>query len=309
VSVRTGLDAGPQAVLPTRGPGALGRASSSERLRGRLFELLLLSSLAFGILVLGVLLYDVVTQGWSRFNLDLIANMPSGRAARAGIQSAMMGTIWVIVTVAIITLPIGIMTAVYLEEYADRDRWYNRLIELNIQNLAAVPSVVYGILGLAFFARGPLSLGGSVITIALTLSLLVLPIVIISCREAIRAIPTSIREGSLALGATRLQTVRRQILPNAIPGTATGSILALSRAIGEAAPVLLVAGGLVFITFNPTGVQSQATVLPIQIFNYISRPQDEFRTVAAAAIMVLLIILLVMNSAAILIRNRFQRRW
>jgi phosphate transport system permease protein len=172
-----------------------------------------------------------------------------------------------------------------------------------------VPSVVYGILGLAFFARGPLDFGGSVITIALTLSLLVLPIVIISCREAIRAIPTSIREGSLALGATRLQTVRRQILPNAIPGTATGSILALSRAIGEAAPVLLVAGGLVFITFTPTGLLSQATVLPIQIFNYVSRPQEEFRVVAAAAIMVLLIILLVMNSAAILIRNKYQRKW
>jgi phosphate transport system permease protein len=221
----------------------------------------------------------------------------------------MMGTIWVIITVAIITVPLGIATAVYLEEYADRTRWYNRAIELNIQNLAAVPSVVYGILGLAFFARGPLNLGGSVITIALTLSLLVLPIVIISCREAIRAIPTSIREGSLALGATRLQTVRRQILPNAIPGTATGTILALSRAIGEAAPVLLVAGGLVFITFNPEGLQSQATVLPIQIFNYVTRPQEEFRVVAAAAIMVLLIILLVMNSAAILIRNRFQRKW
>ena len=287
----------------------LGRAAGAERLTGRIFELALLGCLGFGILVLAVLLYDTISTGLPRFNLDLITNMPSGRAARAGIQSAMMGTIWVIVTVALITLPLGIATAVYLEEYADRTRWYNRAIELNIQNLAAVPSVVYGILGLAFFARGPLGLGGSVLTIALTLSLLVLPIVIISCREAIRAIPSSIREGSLALGATRLQTVWRQILPNAIPGTATGSILALSRAIGEAAPVLLVAGGLVFITFNPTGVQSQATVLPIQIFNYVSRPQEEFRVVAAAAIMVLLLILLTLNSAAIIIRNRYQRKW
>jgi phosphate transport system permease protein len=287
----------------------LGRARGSERAAGKAFEYLMLACLAFGVLVLAVLLYDVVTTGYSRFNLDLVRNMPSGRPAQAGIQSAMMGTIWVILTVAAITVPLGIATAVYLEEYADRTRWFNRAIELNIQNLAAVPSVVYGILGLAFFARGPLGLGGSVLTVALTLSLLVLPIVIISCREAIRAIPTSIREGALALGATRLQTVRRQILPNAIPGTATGSILALSRAIGEAAPVLLVAGGLVFITFNPEGMLSQTTVLPIQIFNYVTRPQEEFRVVAAAAILVLLIILLVMNSAAILIRNRYQRRW
>lgn len=305
MTAQTGL----QPDTATSSASRLGRAAGAERVTGKVFELVLLSCLGFGILVLAVLLYDTISTGLPRFNLDLVLNMPSGRAARAGIQSAMMGTIWSIATVALITLPLGIATAVYLEEYADSSRWYNRLIELNIQNLAAVPSVVYGILGLAFFARGPLDLGGSVLAIALTLSLLVLPIVIISCREAIRAIPSSIREGSLALGATRLQTVWRQILPNAIPGTATGSILALSRAIGEAAPVLLVAGGLVFITFNPTGVQSQATVLPIQIFNYVTRPQEEFRVVAAAAIMVLLLILLAMNAAAIFIRNRYQRTW
>jgi phosphate transport system permease protein len=308
VTIRTGIDAGVEATRGHRRGGTLGRARGSERAAGKAFEVALFACLGFGILVLAVLLYDVITTGYTRFNLDLVLNMPSGRPLRAGIQSAMMGTIWVIVLVALITIPLGIATAVYLEEYADRERWYNRAIELNIQNLAAVPSIVYGILGLAFFTRG-LGFGGSVLAIALTLSLLVLPIIIISCREAIRAIPTSIKEGSLALGATRLQTVRRQILPNAIPGTATGSILALSRAIGEAAPVLLVAGGLVFITFNPEGVLSQATVLPVQIFNYVSRPQEEFRTVAAAAILVLLIILLVMNSAAILIRNKFQRKW
>ena len=305
MTAQTGL----QPDTATAADKRLGRAAGGERFTGRVFEATLLACLGVGILVLVVLLYDTITTGLPRFNLDLVTNMPSGRAARAGIQSAMMGTIWVIVTVAIITLPLGVATAVYLEEYADKRRWWNRAIELNIQNLAAVPSVVYGILGLAFFARGPLNLGGSVLTIALTLSLLVLPIVIISCREAIRAIPSSIRDGALALGATRWQTVWRQTLPNAIPGTATGSILALSRAIGEAAPVLLVAGGLVFITFNPTGLMSQATVLPIQIFNYVSRPQEEFRVVAAAAIMVLLIILLLLNSAAILIRNRFQRKW
>jgi phosphate transport system permease protein len=303
VTAQTGLQPD---TTPRR--GTLGRAKGSERLQGRLFAAMLFACLSFGIIVLAVLLVDTVMDGAPRFNLDLIKNMPSGRPARAGIQSAMMGTIWVIVTVAVITLPLGIAAAVYLEEYADKRRWYNRLIELNIQNLAAVPSVVYGILGLAFFNRA-LGFGGSVLTIALTLSLLVLPIVIISCREAIRAIPTSIREGSLALGATRLQTVRRQILPNAIPGTATGSILALSRAIGEAAPILIAASGLIFITRNPEGLLSQATVLPIQIFNYVTRPQDEFRTVAAAGIMVLLLILLVMNAAAILIRNKYQRKW
>jgi phosphate transport system permease protein len=309
VTVRTGLDAGAESARGHyRQRGTLGRAGRSERASGKAFEVLLLACLAFGLLVLVVLLYDVITTGHSRFGLDLIRNMPSGRPERAGVQSAMMGTIWVIVTVAIITVPLGIATAVYLEEYANPKRWYNRAIELNIQNLAAVPSIVYGILGLAFFNRG-LGFGGSVIAVALTLSLLVLPIVIISCREAIRAIPTGIKEGSLALGATRLQTVRRQILPNAIPGTATGTILALSRAIGEAAPVLLVAGGLVFITFNPEGLLSQTTVLPVQIFNYVTRPQEEFRVVAAAAILVLLIILLIMNSAAIFIRNRYQRTW
>ena len=310
MTAQTGIET-TTAPTSTSGSGTprLGRAKTAERARGKAFEYTLLACLAFGVLVLAVLVTDVVRDGAPRFRPDLVLEMPSGSAAAAGIQSAMMGTIWVIVTVAVVTLPLGIASAVYLEEYADPKRWYNRMIDLNIQNLAAVPSVVYGILGLAFFARGFLDFGGSVIAVALTLSLLVLPIVIISTREAIRSIPTSIREGSLALGATRWQTVRRQILPNAIPGTATGSILALSRAIGEAAPVLLVAGGLVFITFNPTGLLSQTTVLPVQIYNYVGRPQDEFRTLAAAAIMVLLLILLALNSAAILIRNRYQRKW
>lgn len=286
----------------------LGRSSATERRTGKAFQYTLAACLLFGLVVLALLLYDTVTTGYSRFNLDLINNFPSTRPERAGVRSALFGTIWVIATTAVITLPLGIAAAVYLEEYADPRRWYNRMIELNIQNLAAVPSVVYGILGLAFFNRA-LSLGGSVATIALTLSLLVLPIVIISAREAIRAIPTSIREGALALGATRLQTVRMQILPNSIAGTATGAILALSRAIGEAAPVLIAASGLVFITFSPESLTDQATVLPIQIFNYVTRPQEEFRTLAAAAIMLLLLVLLAMNSIAIFIRNRYQRTW
>ena len=292
---------------PTDRP-RMGRASSRERVLGRSFQYTLAACLLFGLGVLAVLLFDIVSTGASRFNLELLQNFPSTRPRRAGVQSALFGTIWVITVTAIVTLPLGIAAAVYLEEYADSQKWYNRLIELNIQNLAAVPSVVYGILGLAFFNRA-LNLGGSVITIALTLSLLVLPIVIISAREAIRAIPTSIREGALALGATRLQTVRRQILPNSVAGTATGSILALSRAIGEAAPVLICASGLIFITFNPSSLTDQATVLPIQIFSYITRPQEEFRVLAAAAIMLLLLVLLVMNSIAIFIRNRYQRTW
>jgi phosphate transport system permease protein len=210
--------------------------------------------------------------------------------------------------VVVTCIPVGIGAAIYLEEYADRSRWYNRLIEVNIQNLAAVPSIVYGILGLAFLARGWANLGPSVLAAGLTLSLLVLPIVIIASREAIRAVPRSIREASLALGATQWQTIRRQTLPAAIPGIATGSILALSRAIGEAAPLLLL-GALTFVTFNPTGLDSAFSVLPVQIFNWISRPQEEFHVLAAAAIVVLLVILLAMNGTAIWLRRRYQRRW
>ncbi|MBA3799551.1 MAG: phosphate ABC transporter permease PstA, partial [Geodermatophilaceae bacterium] len=225
----------------------------------------------------------------------------------AGARSAIFGTLWVIAATALYCLPVGVMTAIYLEEYANPNRWYNRLLELNIQNLAAVPSIVYGILGLGIIARG-LGFGFTVLTASLTLALLVLPIVIISAREATRAVPNSIRDGSYALGATKWQTIRRQVLPSAIPGMATGAILALSRAIGEAAPLLLL-GGLTFITFTPTGLQSPFTVMPIQIFNWTSQSREEFEVLASALIVVVLVILLVMNSAAIVLRNKFQRRW
>jgi phosphate transport system permease protein len=254
------------------------------------------------------LLLQVVTEGRARLNLDLLTHFPSSRPTRAGAQSAIFGTLWVMGVVVVTCIPVGIGAAIYLEEYADRTRWYNRLIEINIQNLAAVPSIVYGILGLAFLARGWGDLGPTVLTAGLTLSLLVLPIVVIASREAIRAVPRSIREASLALGATQLQTIRRQTLPAAIPGIATGSILALSRAIGEAAPLLLL-GALTFVTFNPAGLDSAFSVLPVQIFNWISRPQEEFHVLAAAAIVVLLVILLAMNGAAIWLRRRYQRRW
>ena len=273
-----------------------------------LFGLAMRVSVAIGVVTLVVLVFDIVSDGMPRLNADLLTRFPSSLPSRAGAQSAILGTLWVISIVALTCIPIGVGAAVYLEEFAHKNRWYNRVIEVNIANLAAVPSIVYGILGLAFLVRGPLSLGQTVLAGGLTLSLLVLPVVIIASREAIRSVPSSIRLGSLALGATPWQTVRRQVLPAAVPGIATGSILALSRAIGEAAPLLLL-GALTFITFNPTGVQSPFTVLPIQIFNWISRPQQEFRVLAAAAIVVLLVILLAMNSIAIWLRNRHQRNW
>ena len=290
-------------------PVALLRSSRRSRLpaAGGLFRLLLLLCVGVGVASLITLLVYVVTKGAPRLDLELLRRFPSSLPKRAGAQSAVVGTLWVVGLTALLCLPVGIAAAVYLEEFADKERWYNRLIELNIQNLAAVPSIVYGILGLGFLVRG-IGFGPTVLAAALTLSLLVLPVVVIATREAIRAVPNSIRLGALALGATPWQAVRTQVLPGAVPGIATGSILALSRAIGEAAPLLLV-GGLTFITFNPTGVDSAFTVLPIQVFNWITRPQEEFKILAAAAIVVLLVILLLMNSVAIWLRNRYQRKW
>jgi phosphate transport system permease protein len=262
----------------------------------------------FGFLV--ALIAFAVYKGWHRLDARLWQNMPTGRvsrAAHAGVQSAITGTLWVIGLTAVMCLPTGILAAIYLEEYADNTRWYNRLLELNIQNLAGVPSIVFGILGLGLIAR-VLGLGFTVITAAIVLSLLVLPTVIIASREAIRAVPQSIRQASYALGATRWQTVSRQVLPAAVPGISTGAILALSRAIGEAAPLILL-GAVTFIRFNPDGLLSSYTTLPIQIYNLIKEPQAEFQELAAASIVLLLVILLAMNSIAIFIRNKFQKRW
>jgi phosphate transport system permease protein len=258
--------------------------------------------------MLGVLVWDVARDGIPKLSADFLTSPPSALPRLAGIEPALMGTIWLMALCALFIIPVGVATAIYLEEYADNTRWWNRLIEVNIQNLAAVPSIVYGILGLAFIVRPPLQLGRVVLAGALTLGLLVLPVVIIAAREAIRAVPPSIREGSLALGATQWQTIRRQVLPAAVPGIATGVILALSRAIGETAP-LIVVGAATFVAFNPSGVTSPFTALPIQIFNWISQPQTDFKLKAAAAILVLLAILLAMNSAAIYLRNRFEKKW
>jgi phosphate transport system permease protein len=282
--------------------------TASRTLKDLMFRIFMFAGIGIALGVLATLLITVVSEGSPRLSWDLIRNMPSARPARAGIQSAIMGSLWVVGVTAIISLPLGVAAAVYLEEFARKDRWYNRLIELNVQNLAAVPSVVFGILGLAFIKRGALSLGSTVLTAALVLTMLVLPTVVIVSREAIRAVPDSFRQGSLALGATQWQTVLRQVLPNALPGIMTGAILSVSRALGESAPLLML-GALTFVTFNPSALDSQYTVLPIQIFSYISNAKKEFEPLAAASIVVLLIMLLALNAAAIFLRNKYQKRW
>jgi len=285
------------------------RASGRQRAADMAFRVLLLAAVGVGVLSLGVLLFDVASDGLPKLSTGFLTNFPSRIIpANSGVQSALVGTIYLMLVTAFFVVPLGVATAVYLEEYADRDRWWNRLIEVNIQNLAAVPSVVYGILGLAFIVRGPLSLGNVLLAGGLTLGLLVLPVVIIVAREAIRAVPPSIREGSLALGATQWQTIWKQVLPGSIAGIATGVILALSRAIGETAP-LLVIGAAASPRFNPDGLLSDFTALPIQIFVWVQDPNREFVSLAAAAIVVLMVVLLLMNSVAIFLRNRYEQKW
>ncbi|MGY1948968.1 phosphate ABC transporter permease PstA [Nocardia asiatica] len=274
-----------------------------------IFAFLLWACLAIVCVFLFFTLAIIVQKGIARFDADLVTEQPSKiRPDTSGVASALYGTLWVCALTAFIALPLGIAAAVYLEEYADANSWWNRLIELNIQNLAAVPTVIYGILTLAFVVRGPISMGGVVLAGAIALALLILPVVIITTREALRAVPREIRDGSLALGATLWQTTWKQTLPSAIPGIATGSILALSRAIGEAAPLILV-GATTFVTFNPDGVFSRYTTLPVQIYNLVPQDRQAFRDLAYAAILLLIIVLLAMNAIAIWLRNRYQRRW
>jgi phosphate transport system permease protein len=283
------------------------RASRPRGLwRGRLFYAFLIFSLAIGIVTLGALLIQVLVKGVEWVDLVLLLEPPSADPQIAGAEPAILATIYLGILVIAFSVPIGLGTAIYLEEYANRERWYNRFLEVNIQNLAGVPSIVYGILGLAFLVRG-LGLGRVLLAGAMILTLLVLPTVIIAAREAIRAVPDTIRQGAYALGATKWQVVWRQVLPAAIPGIATGSILALSRALGETAPLLLV-GALTYVAFNPT-LMGDFTALPVQIYQWVARPQEEFRVLAAAGIVVLLVILLTLNAFAIWIRNRYQRKW
>ena len=292
-----------------RQDGVIPTATGRQRFAELAFRALLLSAVGIGMLALGVLLYDVAVDGVPKLSTDFLTKFPSRIIpANSGVQSALVGTLYLMAITTVFVVPLGVATAVYLEEYADRNRWWNRLIEVNIQNLAAVPSVVYGILGLAFIVRGPLSLGNVLLAGGLTLGLLVLPVVIIVAREAIRAVPPSIREGSLALGATQWQTIWKQVLPGSIAGIATGVILALSRAIGETAP-LLVIGAAASPRFNPNGLLSDFTALPIQIFVWVQDPNREFVSLAAAAIVVLMVVLLLMNSIAIFLRNRYEQKW
>jgi phosphate transport system permease protein len=276
------------------------------RWAGRLFYAYLILSLAIGFVTLGALLIQVVGKGYKWVDLVLFLEPPSADPQIAGAEPAILATIYLGLLLLAFTVPLGVGTAIYLEEYANRDRWYNRLLEVNIQNLAAVPSIVYGILGLAFLVRG-IGLGRVLLAGAMILTLLVLPTVIIAAREAIRAVPDSIRQGAYALGATKWQVVWRQVLPAATPGIATGSILALSRGLGETAPLLLV-GALTYVSFNPT-LLGDFTALPVQIYQWVARPQEDFRVLAASAIVVLLGILLTLNAFAIWLRNRYERRW
>jgi phosphate transport system permease protein len=273
-----------------------------------------------GILALSVLLYQVLSEGLTRLSFEFLTTLPSRFADQAGLKPAIWGTIWVMGLTAVMTVPIGMGAAIYLELYAGRS-WFTRFIQINIANLAGVPSIIYGILGLALFVRA-MELQRSVLAGALTMALLVLPIVIIASQEALRAVPTSLRDGALALGATRWQTIRGQILPVAMPGMLTGVILAISRAIGETAPLIMI-GAFQYVPFTPGGLtdlpscagwddgcplKSRFTVMPVQIFAWAARPQEAFQATAAAGIIVLLFVLLSLNSVAIVLRNRYQRK-
>jgi phosphate transport system permease protein len=275
------------------------------RLAGdRLLQLSGLLVLALALVTLGALLYDVVSDGWSRLSWQFLTSPPSRFPAAAGIYPQLIGSLYVMVVTAALALPVGIGAAIYLEEYGGGGR-VARIIEVNIANLAGVPSVIYGLLGLGLFVRW-MNMGPSVLAGASTLALLVLPVVILSTREALRTVPMAAREGSYALGATKWQTIWHQVLPGALPGIFTGLILAMSRAVGETAPLITI-GALTYIPFAPTGLDSPFTVLPIQIYNWVSRPTAPFLENAAAGIIVLLVLLLTMNSIAVVLRDRFQK--
>ncbi len=262
----------------------------------------------FAVVVLATLLTSILVRGYDWVSLQMLMSKASRSAERAGLQTALLGTLWIIALTAIIAVPIGIGAAIYLEEYAPRN-WWTRVLQTNIANLAGVPSVVYGLLGLGLFVY-LLGFGRTILAGALTMAVLILPVIIIASQEAIRAVPLSLRQGAYALGATQWQVVRHHVLPAAMPGILTGIILSLSRAIGETAP-LLVVGAASYLSFNPKGLLSGFTVLPIQIYGWTARPGSDFKDLAAGGILVLLVVLLAMNAVAILLRQRFGRnvRW
>ncbi|PLT35473.1 phosphate ABC transporter permease PstA [Bacillus sp. V5-8f] len=274
--------------------------------RNVIFRTLFLLATLFGLLVLGILLYRILSQGLGYLDLQFLQSLPSRRPEQAGVFTALIGSMWLMAVVAPVSLILGVGTAIYLEEYASKNA-ITTFIQINISNLAGVPSIVFGLLGLTVFVRA-LFLGTSVLAAGLTMSLLVLPVIIVASQEAIRAVPKELREASYGLGATKWQTIIRIVLPAAIPGILTGGILALSRAIGETAP-LVVLGLPLFVAFLPRTVFDIFTVLPMQIYNWTSRPQEEFHALAAAGIIVLLTLLIVLNTIAVLIRNKFQKRY
>jgi phosphate transport system permease protein len=273
---------------------------------GRAFAVVCFLATAVGIVFLALLLFDILRDGLGRLSWEFLTGFPSRIATRAGIKPALVGSIWTLGLTALVSFPLGVGTAIWLEEYAPDNR-FTRIIETNISNLAGVPSVVYGILGLAVFVR-TFALGRSILAASLTLALLILPVIIIASQEAIKAVPSSIRLGAYALGATRWETIRYNVFPLAFPGILTGTILALSRAVGEAAPVILI-GALGFVAFVPTSPMDSFTVIPFQVYNWISRPQPDYHAAAAAASIVLLVLLLTMNAAAIYLRNRYSRKF
>jgi phosphate transport system permease protein len=272
---------------------------------GALFAGLCMAATMVGVVSLAVLLVDVALDGVPRLSWEFLTTFASRIPERAGIKAALYGSIWILGLTALISFPISVAAAIYLEEYAPRN-WMTRAIQTNIANLAGIPSIVYGILGLALFVRF-FGFDRSILSGALTLSLLVMPVIIMASQEAIKAVPSTLREAAYGLGATRWQVVATQVLPMAMPGILTGTILALSRAVGETAPLIMV-GAVGFIAFTPSGPLDRFTVLPLQIYNWVSRPQDEFRLLAAAGIVVLLVLLLSMNAVAIVLRNRYQTR-
>lgn len=276
-----------------------------RRRKNKIFQILFLIATLFGVVALALLLAQVLYQGIGWVNWDFITNYSSRIAKNAGIKAAIVGTFYLMIITAPLSLLIGVSTAIYLEEYA-KDNWFSRLIQVNISNLAGIPSIVYGLLGLTVFVR-VLGFERSLLSGALTLTLLVLPIIIVASQEAIKAIPSSQRMASYALGANRWQTVYRMILPSALPGILTGAILSMSRAIGETAP-LIVIGAVQYIAFLPNSIFDSFTVLPIQIYSWAALPSKEFTNVAAAGIIVLLTMLLSMNAIAIILRNKFQKK-
>jgi phosphate transport system permease protein len=277
----------------------------ARKSRATVVQWVLFLATACAILVLAALVWDVASSGARWLSLDLLTNKASSRAENAGLRPALLGTLWVIGFTALFAFPVGVGAAIYLEEYAPNNRW-TRLLKTNIANLAGVPSVVYGLLGLGVFVS-LFSFGRSVVSGSLTMALLILPVIIIASQEAIRAVPPSLRHAAFALGATRWQVARDHVIPAAMPGILTGIILSISRAVGETAP-LLVVGAAAYVTFNPSGLSSKYTVLPVQIYQWAQRPQQDFKDLAAAAIIVLLVLLLILNATAIYLRQRFSRK-